>query len=110
MKLAAFPKCFMDQLVRDRTMSVFDWIEMAADLPIDGLELYDGFLKSLEDAYLARVREAIERRHLSMPMLCYSPDFTKPSADERHREIEREKRRIDVTARLGGSFCRVLSG
>jgi len=110
MKLAAFPKCFMDQLVRDRTMTVFDWIEMAADLPIDGLELYDGFLASLDEAYLEKVRGALARRHLAMPMLCCSPDFTRPGADERRQEIAREQRLIEVTAFLGGQSCRVLSG
>jgi len=110
MKLAAFPKCFMDQLVRDRTMTVFDWIEMAADLPIDGLELYDGFLASLDEAYLEKVRGALARRHLAMPMLCCSPDFTRPGADERRQEIAREQRLIEVTAFLGGYSCRVLSG
>ena len=110
MKLAAFPKCFMDPLVRNRTMTVFDWIGMAADLPIDGLEMYDGFFTSLDEAYIDKVREAIERRGLVMPMLCCSPDFTKPDADERRREVEREKTMIEVTARLGGGFCRVLSG
>jgi sugar phosphate isomerase/epimerase len=110
MKLAAFPKCFMDQLVRDRTMTVFDWIEMAADLPIDGLELYDGFLASLEEAYLEKVRGALAQRHLAMPMLCCSPDFTRPGADERRQEIAREQRLIEVTAILGGQSCRVLSG
>jgi sugar phosphate isomerase/epimerase len=110
MKLAAFPKCFMDQLVVHRSMTVFDWIDMAADLPVDGLELYDGFFQSLDEAYLEKVRAALERRNFQMPMLCYSPDFTKPDADERQQEVERERQMIDVTARLGGSFCRVLSG
>jgi sugar phosphate isomerase/epimerase len=110
MKLAAFPKCFMDQLVRDRTMTVFDWIEMGADLPIDGLELYDGFLTSLDEAYLERVRSAIERHKLKMPMLCYSPDFTQPDAAARRAEVEKQKRMIEVTAFLGGGSCRVLSG
>lgn len=110
MKLAAFPKCFMDQLVVDRTMTVFEWIEMAASLPVDGLEMYSGFLTSLEPAYLSRVRETIERRNLTMPMLCCSPDFTSPDAAERRREIETEKRMIDTTAALDGQFCRVLSG
>ncbi len=36
MKLAAFPKCFVDELVRDRSMRLLEWIEMAAALPIDG--------------------------------------------------------------------------
>jgi len=100
----------MDQLVTEHSMSVFDWIEMASDLPVDGLELYDGFLESFDEAYLARVRSALERRRMAMPMLCYSPDFTSPDPDERRREIGREKRAIDLTAALGGRFCRVLSG
>jgi sugar phosphate isomerase/epimerase len=110
MKIAAFPKCYMDQLVVERSMTVFDWIEMAADLPVDGLELYDGFLESLDSTYLDRVRNAIESRRFEMPMLCYSPDFIKPDPAERHQEVEREKKMIDVTARLGGQYCRVLSG
>jgi sugar phosphate isomerase/epimerase len=110
MRLAAFPKCFMNELARDRTMTVFDWIDLAADLPIDGLELYDGFLTSLDDVYLGKVREAIECRGLAMPMLCTSPDFTKPDSEERCREVRRQRQMIDVCVRLGGGFCRVLSG
>jgi sugar phosphate isomerase/epimerase len=110
MKLAAFPKCYMDELVVHRTMSIFDWIEMAADLPIDGLEFYDGFLASFEEAYLEKVRLALERHRLEMPMLCCSSDFTRPDPAERAREVERQKSMLDLTARLGGKFCRVLSG
>ena len=110
MKLAAFPKCFMDQLVVERSMSLFDWIDMAADLPVEGLEFHHGFLETLDASYLERVRSALERRGLVMPMLCCSPDFTKPGAEERRQEVERERRMIDATAFLGGGYCRVLSG
>lgn len=110
MKLAAFPKCYMDALCVDRSLSVFDWIEMASGLGVDGLEMYPGFFTSLEGAYLDRVRAAIERHGMTMPMLCCSPDFTHPDASVRRDEIARERQMIDVTARLGGGFCRVLSG
>ena len=30
-KLAAFPKCFMDDLCVHHTMTIFDWIELAVD-------------------------------------------------------------------------------
>jgi len=83
---------------------------MAADLPIDGLELYDGFLTSFDDAYLEKVREAHARHKLEIPMLCCSADFTKPSAQDRRKEVEHEKHMVDIIARLGGKFCRVLSG
>ena len=75
-KIAAFPKCYIDQIAGDRTMSVFDWIEQARSLDADGLEMYDGFFTSLEPAYLDRVGEAIAAAGFAMPMLCCSPDFT----------------------------------
>lgn len=91
-------------------MTVFDWIEMAATLPVAGLEMYSGFLRSYDEVYLGRVRSALERHHLEMPMLCCSPDFTWPDPARRRREVELEKQMIRVTAALGGKFCRVLSG
>lgn len=110
MKVAAFPKCYMDQLVVERSMTLFDWIAMASDLGVDGLEFYDAFLESKDAPYLDRVRRELGHRGLEMPMMCYSSDFTQPEADQRRREVEREKEMIRVTAALGGRFCRVLSG
>ena len=111
LKISAFPKCYIEEIVTGR-LSVFDWIEMAKQLDADGLEMYDGFLTSLDFGYLDRVREAISSAGFDMPMLCCSPDFTSPDADKRKREIEREAQMIEVTHRLGGagSVCRVLSG
>ncbi|MGB6690000.1 MAG: sugar phosphate isomerase/epimerase family protein [Terracidiphilus sp.] len=108
-KLAAFPKCYMDQLCVDRSMTLFEWIELAATLGVDGLEFYSGFLEE-DDAFLKSVKAALEEHNLEMPMLCCSPDFTEPDAVLLGREIEREKRMIEITAFFGGRFCRVLSG
>ncbi len=108
-KLAAFPKCYMDQLCVDKTMTLFEWIDLAATLGVDGLEFYSGFLN--EDAeFLERVKAALDRHNLTMPMLCCSPDFTQPDPALLKREIEREKRMIEIAAYFGGGFCRVLSG
>ena len=107
--LSAFPKCYMDQLCVDHTMTLFDWIELAATLGVDGLEFYSGFLED-DEAFLKSVKAALERHHLAMPMLCCSPDFTEPDPALLQKEIEHEKRMIEITAFFGGSFCRVLSG
>ena len=112
LKIAAFPKCYIDRDRRRPDMSVFDWIDMARSLDADGLEMYDGFFTSLEPAYLDRVGEAIRAAGFAMPMLCCSPDFTNPDADGRKRAVDREAELIGVARRLGGprTVCRVLSG
>jgi sugar phosphate isomerase/epimerase len=112
LKLSAFPKCYIEQIAAARTMSVFDWIEMARSLDADGLEMFDAFFESLDPAYLDKVGAAIHSAGFEMPMLCCSPDFTNPDADARKRAVDREAELIRVTRRLGGprAVCRVLSG
>lgn len=83
---------------------------MAADLPVDGLEMYEGFFTSLEPDYLDSVSKAITDVGFEMPMLCCSPDFTSPDDDERKRAIDHQLKMIEATKRLGGRFCRVLTG
>jgi sugar phosphate isomerase/epimerase len=112
LKISAFPKCYIDRIAGERSMTVFEWIEMAKTLDADGLEMYDGFFTQLDAAYLDRVGEAIHAAGFEMPMLCCSPDFTNPESDGRKRAVEREAEMIRVTRQLGGrrAVCRVLSG
>ena len=112
MKLAAYPKAFEQQIAGERTLSLFQWIEMAQALDADGLELYDGFLESYEEGYLDSVGEALQRAGFAMPMMCCSPNFTNPDPDERRRAVDQHIETMQVTRRLGGpgSVCRALSG
>jgi len=112
MKIAAFPKCYIDDIAVNKTMTLFDWIEMAKTLPADGLELYEGFLESHDPGYLDKVSDAIRSAGFDMPMMCCSPDFTNPDADARKQAIDKEIAMMQITRRLGGagSTCRVLSG
>ncbi len=112
MQIAAFPKCYLDDISQHHTMTVFDWIELSRALGAEGLEMYEGFFTSLDDAYIDRVGEAIAATGCAMPMLCCSPDFTNPDADARKRALDHEAEMIRVTRRLGGprAACRVLSG
>lgn len=109
-KLAVFPKAFMQQLCRDGTMTVSEWIEMATALDIDGLEWYAGFLEMEDSVNWSRFRRQVEAHGKVIPMMCCSPDFTHPERDFRAKEIQKQKQWIDMTHALGGSYCRVLSG
>lgn len=108
-KLAAFPKCYMDELCVNRTMSLADWIEIGATLGVEGLEFYSGFLED-DEAFLNKTKALLDKLGLQMPMLCCSPDFTEPDPDLLEKEVQREKRMIEITAFFGGKYCRVLSG
>ncbi len=108
-KLAAFPKCWIEDIVGGK-MSLFQWIELSAQLACDGLELHAGFLESHESGYLRRVRRRIESLGMTAPMMCYSPDFTLPDASARREQVRAQIEMIRVTAELGGGFCRTLSG
>lgn len=109
-KLAAFPKAYMDALCVDGTMRLREWVELAATLEVDGLEFYSGFLE-LTDLAACRAARALAAEHrLAIPMLCCSPDFTHPDAAFRREQIARQHRWIEMTAELGGAYCRVLSG
>lgn len=100
----------MQQLCKDGTMRLSEWIDLACRLDIDGLEWYAGFLEMADEAAWPGFRRQVEDYGKVIPMMCCSPDFTHPDAGFRQREIEKQKRWIDMTAALGGSYCRVLSG
>jgi sugar phosphate isomerase/epimerase len=113
-RIAAFPKCYLEAMMDEKSMTLFDWFDIAARLPIEGLENYwptleeNGTPPTLK--YLREARARLDDLGLQAPMMCASPDFTQRDLAARKLEIEREKRAIEATQVLGGSFCRVLSG
>src|SRR3954470_11262384 len=108
--LAAFPKAFMQALCKDGTMKVADWIQLASKLDIEGLEWYAGFIEMQDEKNWPLFRRMVEDNGKVIPMMCCSPDFTHPDEAFRKKEIAKERRWIDMTCALGGSYCRVLSG
>ncbi len=109
-KLAVFPKAYMQELCKDGTMKVSEWIELAAKLEIDGIEWYAGFLEMADTENWPKFRKQVESHGKVIPMLCCSPDFTHPDKAFREKEISKQKHWIEMTHILGGQYCRVLSG
>jgi sugar phosphate isomerase/epimerase len=109
-KLAVFPKAFMQALCKDGTMSVSEWIDLAVQLDVDGLEWYAGFIEMQNESNWKKFRSQVEAYGKTIPMMCCSPDFTHTDSFFRAKEIEKQKQWIRMTRTLGGSYCRVLSG
>jgi sugar phosphate isomerase/epimerase len=108
-RISVFPKCYFDELYNG-TMDYLAWLRQAATLGAEGVEHFDGFFRSLDNAGLDPVRRVLQETGQTSSMLCFSPDFTHPDATERARQVERQKTAIDVCVALGIRYCRTLSG
>ena len=60
MPLAAFPKCYLDQLCVTGEMTTEQWVDLSAELDVDGLEFYWGFTPWQDPARLDRIRRQVE--------------------------------------------------
>ena len=100
----------MQALCKDGSMKLSEWIELAVRLDIDGLEWYAGFLEMADESKWPTFRRQVEDHGKVIPMMCCSPDFTHPDRGFREKEVAKQKRWIDMTSAMGGSYCRVLSG
>ncbi|MBM3731602.1 MAG: TIM barrel protein [Actinobacteria bacterium] len=108
-KLAAFPKGFIKPLVSGQ-MSIFEWIKLADELRVDGLEFYNNFADVKDSKNWSTVRKAVEETGMVIPMMCASPDFTIPDPHLRKQEVDKEIYALEMSAALGAKYCRVLSG
>lgn len=108
MKISVFPKCWLEDISEGR-MDLFEWIDISTQLECEGLELYPEFLKERAPQYITRVRKYIEDRGMVVSMMCHSPDFTVPE-EELQGQIDAQCEMIRITAALGSTFCRTLSG
>lgn len=91
-------------------MNLTQWFELAKSIDVDGVEFYAGFLEMQDRGNWTRIRKQLDTTGLVAPMMCCSPDFTHPDAEFRSQQITKQRYWIDMTAAVGGTYCRVLSG
>jgi sugar phosphate isomerase/epimerase len=108
-QVSVFPKCWFDELYQGKR-DYLQWLRQAATLGAEGVEHYDGFFRSFDEAGVEPVRQVLRETGQRSSLLCFSPDFTHPDAAERGRQVERQKAAIDLCVALGIRHCRTLSG
>lgn len=111
MRISVFPKGQLDA-ISTRQLTACEWIEMASELPIEGLELWSGMFYDTSASYVERIGGALADHDLEMPMLCVSTDFTNPDSDVRKAQFDEEVELMRIAHTLGGPgvSVRVLSG
>ena len=111
--LIAFPKGYFDDLCSGKR-NIESWLEEASGLDVDGVEMYPYFYQETDEDAVTRVHEYARSRKLEIPMMCTSPDFTRPSKEDRLAETDKMRFWIEIMGKTGPSgelkTCRVLSG
>ena len=67
-KLAVFPKAYMEPLFKTGHMKLADWIDLAGELPIDGLEFYCGILDLADSREWPTFRKMAEDKRVDPAM------------------------------------------
>ncbi len=94
--------------IAEGRMDLFDFIDRARELGLDGIDIHTRALTSEDDGYLRDVRMRCMQRGLAISYLGISNDFGKP-AGEIYAEIEMVKHWIDVAARLHAPMVRIFA-
>ena len=109
LSLAAYSfRQFLD--VKKGSMTLFDFIDFAADLPLDAVELTSYYFADTSDAYLDKLREYAARKRRPISGVPVGNTFTVKDDARRAREIQNVKDWTTRAARLGARTVRIFAG
>jgi len=113
MKISIIPLCYGKEFA-DGTMSQEDWIREAVELGLDGIELYEPFLSSLDSSGMASLADAVRNAGLEVSKYasgCYAhPSCCLCSPQDRERAIAYIRQSVDEAIVLKTNIVRVVSG
>jgi len=92
------------------TMTLFDFIDLAADLPLDAVELTSYYFAETTDAYLDKLKAHAEKRKLTISGVPVGNTFTYKDDAKRAKEIQNVKDWTARAAKLGAKTVRIFAG
>lgn len=109
MRLSCIPVSLFPA-VRSGEWTFEDWVRLAAELGLDGVEWSAGFLDPADEHGARTMRDALDRHSMKISMLTAQPDFTHPDVTARAAEVDRLRWIIGCAATLGAPYVRVTAG
>jgi sugar phosphate isomerase/epimerase len=112
LSLAAYSfRQFLDLRRKPRpTMSLEDFIDMAAGLPLDAVELTAYYFAQTTPRYLADLKGRCTRLGLDVSGTAVGNNFCATDSSRLKEQIADVKRWIEHTSRLGGKTMRIFAG
>jgi len=100
----------MPDIVRNKTLTVEDWLLKARAFGLDAVEMYWLFLEDRKQSELGGVIATLKDLGLKVSMLTCSPDLTNPDPITRRQQMSQMEQNIEMAHRLGAPFVRVTTG
>jgi sugar phosphate isomerase/epimerase len=91
-------------------MTLFDFIDLAAGLPLDGVELTSYYFASTDDPYLDKLKAHAAAKKLAISGVPVGNNFCVRDEAKRRAEIDHVKAWVGRAARLGAGTVRIFAG
>ncbi len=96
--------------LKKKEMTYDDFIDLAAELGTDAVELTQYYFPETTPAYLASLKGRATRQGLDVSGTAVGNVFTHTDADKQKAQIDMVKAWVEHTSRLGGKTIRIFAG
>jgi sugar phosphate isomerase/epimerase len=94
-----------------KSMDLFDFVNLAADLRLDAVELTSYYFpEDVDEDYVHRLRQHVFLQGLDVSGTAVMNDFCLPAGEEIQKDLEHVKRWIGLAAEMDAPTIRILSG
>jgi len=110
MQISCIPICLFKELLHDKTLSIKDWINMAVDLGLDGIEMYEPYLESWDEPYMIQLADSVYNAGLQISMFTSYSDFSSPDVAKREQETSHVRQAVDAAVAFRTNIVRLTAG
>jgi len=97
-------------MLREKTLSFEDWVKIAVELKLDGIELYQDYIEDWEATHLHTMADFLRVKRLRVSMFTGTNNFAHPDPVECTHQMEQVKRNVDVARLFRTDTVRVIAG
>jgi len=108
MRFSCIPLNFGREIGRDKTMSYEDWIAMAAEFGLDGVEIYEPWVRERDESAMAKLADVVHDAGLQASMFTSESHLCNP--EWRDPQVEYIKKAVDSALIFKTDIVRVVSG
>ena len=108
MKFSCIPLNFYKQIAHDKSMTYEDWIEMAVEFGLDGVEIYEPWIRDRDASGVAELADVVRDAGLQASMFTSEPHLCNPK--DREAGLAYIKAAVDAALLFDTNIVRVVSG